>query len=51
MKVAYKFFLTSPTESTISFPSYLDGFRDGMQVAIQLLFNGMFFQGFVRYDS
>ena len=44
--VASESVLTSPAGSCMSCSSYLDGFKDGRLVAIQLLFCGMLLRGF-----
>ena len=49
--VAYDFVLISPAVSRMSRPSYLDGFGDGREVAVELLFCGMLLPGIVQYNS
>ena len=48
--VTYEFIFTSPAVSSVSCLSYLDSFRDGGLVAVQLLFCGMLLPGFVPYS-
>ena len=49
--ITYEFVFASPTVSCMSFPSYLDGFRDRRWVVLQLLFHWMLFLGFVQCSS
>ena len=49
--IIYVFVLTSPTMSRMSGSSTLYGFRDGWQVAVQLLFCGVLPPGLVQYSS
>ena len=49
--VVYEFVLTSRAVSGISYPSNLDGFRNGSSVVVNLMHCGMLFPGFVQYDS
>ena len=46
--VNHEFVLVSPAVLHMSCLSYLEGFRDGRYVAIQLLFHGMLLPGFVK---
>ena len=49
--IAYEIVLTSPAVSRMSGSSNLESFRDGWQVAVLLLFCGVFPPGLVQYSS
>ena len=48
--IAYDFVLVSRAVSCMSGSSYLDGFRDWKEVAVELLFCAMLLSGFVQYS-
>ena len=48
--VTYKFVIASPVVYRTSCSSYLNGFRDGSYVAIQMLFRRVLLPGFVWYN-
>ena len=49
--VTYEFVLAFPVLSCMSCSSYLDEFRDGKKVAVQLFFRGVLLPRFVQYSS